>query len=419
MTTRRMYAGCLILFILCGLAFLGYQVPYIHDRVAWRFSVLEGELRNWISPPPETIATPDISAMQSAQATLTAMAVPPSPTRTPEPLASPLPTVTPLQTFERAPVPVRARLVFPVHEWQVFNNCGPASLSMLLQFWGWAGDQLTVGNALRPNSDDKNVMPEELEQFASAQPGMDSLLRTGGTLDDLRGLIAADFPVIVEMGFTVEEHNLGWMGHYALLGGYNDDTREFFAQDSYRGPDYAYSYADLEYNWRAFNFTYLAVFPTARRAEVEAVLGPNADAAYNRNQTLALASRETATLRGESLAFAFFNLGTNLVGRQEYTQAAAAFDQARFLGLPYRFLWYQIGPYPAYFHAGRYQDVVNLAGDTLKVQDRLEEAWYWRGRARFALGDTEGAVQDLRTALVVHPGYDPALQELARIGVNP
>jgi hypothetical protein len=418
MTARRWFAGCLILFILFGSSVLLYKVPAIHDRLAWRISVLQGEIRNWLFPPPETIATPDVQAVQAAQATLTAMAIPPASTRTPEPSASPLPSVTPWPTFLPAVVPVRTRLIFPVHEWQVYNNCGPASLSMLLQFWGWAGDQLTVGNALRPNPDDKNVMPEELARYAASQPGMDSLLRIGGTLSDLRGLIAAGFPVIIEMGFTVNEHNLGWMGHYALLGGYDEDRREFYAQDSYRGPDYAYSYDDLEFNWRAFNFTYLAVFPAGRRIEVESILGPNADPEYNHSQSLELAGRETASLHGESLAYAFFNLGTNLIAREEYTQAAAAFDQARYLGLPYRFLWYQSGPFIAYYYSGRHTDVDNLATETLRVQDRLEEVWYWRGMSRLATGDTAGGIQDLRMALVVHPGYAPALEELNRLGGN-
>lgn len=417
MFNRRGLAILLLLFIFFGSAILLYQLPPIHDRLAWRLAVLQGEIQNWIAPPPETLATPDPQVLQFAQGTLTAMAFRPTPTIALS--ESPLPSVTPTDTPFRALLPDFTRLAFPAHEWQTFNNCGPASLSMMLQFWGWAGDQKVVRLALRPNEDDKNVMPDELTQFASEQTGMDSILRTGGSLNDLRGLIAAGFPVMIEMGFTVIEQNSGWMGHYALLGAYDDGSRQFLAQDSYRGPDFAYTYDDVMFNWRAFNFTYLTAFPKARKDEVMAILGPNADPVVNRDQTLALASRETAALQGESLTYAFFNLGTNHLARQEYSQAAAAYDQARSLGLPYRFLWYQTGPYAAYYYSRRYNDVIDLTNATLAVQDRLEESWYWRGMSRMALGDREGAIADWRMALVVHPQYAPAARELSQAGATP
>jgi hypothetical protein len=330
-----------------------------------------------------------------------------------------LPSVTPIPTQYRAPLPVQARLTFEGHEWEHFNNCGPASLSMMMHFWDWKGDQDMVSFILRPGQDDKNVMPDELVQYASDRAGLGALVRTGGVLDDLRGLIAAGFPVIVEAGMTVSAYNLGWMGHYVLLTGYDDSTRQFIAQDSYRGPDLSWDYDDLLHNWRAFNFTYLVVYPQERETEVTAILGPNANPAANLELTLALARRETVTLQGESLTYAFFNLGSSLTAQRDYAQAAAVFDQARSLGLPWRFLWYQTGPYPAYYYSGRYQDVFGLADDTLSLQENLEESWYWRGMARMALGDRDGAIADWRQALAKHPGYPPAQFQLANAGVTP
>jgi hypothetical protein len=61
-------------------------------------------------------------------------------------------------------------------------------------------------------------------------------------------------------------------------------------------------------------------------------------------------------------------------------------------------LWYQTGPYKAYYYTGRYQDVINLANVTLDtVSDKsLEESIYWRGMAEQALGDTAAAIADFR-----------------------
>ncbi len=48
----------------------------------------------------------------------------------------------------------------------------------------------------------------------------------------------------------------------------------------------------------------------------------------------------------------------------------------------------------------------------------LEESYYWRGLAREAVGDVPGAIEDLRAALNMHPGFTPALEQLRRLGVD-
>jgi hypothetical protein len=49
-------------------------------------------------------------------------------------------------------------------------------------------------------------------------------------------------------------------------------------------------------------------------------------------------------------------------------------------------------------------------------EQTIEETWVWRARARAAIGDTQGAIDDLKQALVIHPGFQPALDELANLG---
>jgi tetratricopeptide (TPR) repeat protein len=80
-------------------------------------------------------------------------------------------------------------------------------------------------------------------------------------------------------------------------------------------------------------------------------------------------------------------------------------------------LWYQDGPYAAYYYTGRYQDVINLAHTTLVNVDKpvLEETYYWRGMAKAALGDQPGAIEDLVRADTLNPNSTPAGEELRRI----
>ncbi len=83
-------------------------------------------------------------------------------------------------------------------------------------------------------------------------------------------------------------------------------------------------------------------------------------------------------------------------------------------------MWYQTGPYWAYFYSGRYWDVLNLTTQTLYniSEPVLEESFYWRGLAKEALGDIAGAIEDFQTSAEVHPGFEPAVAQLTRLGVS-
>lgn len=85
-------------------------------------------------------------------------------------------------------------------------------------------------------------------------------------------------------------------------------------------------------------------------------------------------------------------------------------------------MWYQTGPYKAYYYSARYSDVINLATITLNSVSGgpyLEESLYWRGMAYYMSGKTDLAVADYRNALKVHPNWQPAVQALQDLGLQP
>ncbi len=49
----------------------------------------------------------------------------------------------------------------------------------------------------------------------------------------------------------------------------------------------------------------------------------------------------------------------------------------------------------------------------------LEESYYWRAKAKLALGDNEGAIEDFKKSLEVHPDFGPSIDELLRLGIEP
>ncbi|MBN1146164.1 MAG: hypothetical protein JXA78_02830, partial [Anaerolineales bacterium] len=139
-----------------------------------------------------------------------------------------------------------------------------------------------------------------------------------------------------------------------------------------------------------------------------------------------ISTREVWELTGVEQYFAWFNRGTSMVALQDYYGAAESYDEA-FLTYqalpeadrPWRMMWYQTGPYFAYFLTGRYQEVIDLADFTLdnarlKI---LEETYVWRGRAYAALGSIGQAQEDLCLALEYHTEFEPALQEIERLGL--
>ncbi|MCX6026172.1 MAG: hypothetical protein NTY23_07945, partial [Chloroflexi bacterium] len=201
---RRWLLPLLVVGLLIFDLLIAYQIPSLHDRLAWRLEVFGAEVRQVFFPHPDTLPTPDPRAAESARATLAARAPTPSATAQTTLIE---PTPPPSPTF--APLPASVVLDPPRHEWQQFNNCGPATLSMNLRFWGWQGSQADTAAVLKPVQNDRNVMPYELARYVLDHTSYAVVIRSAGTLTDLKRLIAAGFPPIVEKGFNVVEKSLG------------------------------------------------------------------------------------------------------------------------------------------------------------------------------------------------------------------
>jgi tetratricopeptide (TPR) repeat protein len=190
-------------------------------------------------------------------------------------------------------------------------------------------------------------------------------------------------------------------------------------------PDLPLPYEELETRWwRDFNYVYLVIYPPTREIQVFEIIGPHLDENFNYQHAAQRAREEIENLSGRDLFFAWFNLGSNLVGLADYPAAAQAYDRAFdiYASLsedmrPYRLMWYQAGPYAAYYHTGRYQDVINLANTTFTWVGKggLEESHYWRGLAYQALGNTNQAIADLEKAVILNPYFTEAVQALQRL----
>jgi tetratricopeptide (TPR) repeat protein len=79
-------------------------------------------------------------------------------------------------------------------------------------------------------------------------------------------------------------------------------------------------------------------------------------------------------------------------------------------------MWYQFGPYEAYYNVGRYEEIVALADATLKPTGDLEESYYYKGLALERLGQMDRAREAFQAALRYNAHYVAAQQALAQLG---
>lgn len=367
-----------------------------------------------------TVTSPAIIALPTVAPTLTA---PVALTATPEFVATAIAISTAIpETIGPPPAleperPMAARLNGFTPVQQTWNNCGPATMTMALSYFGWTGTQEIAASFLKPEPEDKNVTPPEMVALVNEQTDVRAVTRAGGSLELVKTLIARGFPVIISIGFMPEGED--WLGHYRLIVGYDDARQAAFAYDSYLGTGdslqgIAISYEQLIADWRPFNQTFIVLYQPAQEEEIREALGDLADPAAAAAHALDRARKESRENPRDG--FAWFNIGTALVALERYEEAAVAYDEARRAGLPWRMLWYQFGPYEAYFNTGRYDDVLALVQVNLNNGGAyVEETYYWQGRVYAAQGRMQDAEQAFRNALQANARYTAAQQALATL----
>jgi hypothetical protein len=438
--------------LLLGIGF--YYLPPVHSRLGPRVEMLRSKVYYFFNPPSEAVFQPggetntEMETAIAVASTDFALSQTPQATSTPQPG----PTLTPTVTTTPIPATVSLPGVVYVDQHNRWNYCGPANLTMALNFWGWTGTRDDVAMVVKPGSPDmsktfierglpdKNVMPYEMVDFVNENTEYRALMRYGGDQNLVKRLIAAGFPVIIEKGYYERDASgiVSWLGHYLFTTGYDDARGGFIVQDAYLrdkdlnpiGKNMLSEYSIYQEGWREFNYLFMVVYPADREADVINLLGPWADDRWATQHALELAQQDISSLDDNNLFFAWFNKGTSHVALQEYADAATAYDQAfatyanwdiEKSDRPYRMMWYQTGPYFAYYYSARYQDVIELANTTLSTISvpTLEESLLWRGRAYYMIGQTQPAIDDYRAALGVHVNWLPAVQALQELGLQP
>jgi len=442
--------------LLLGMAVL-YQLPPVKERLSWRIYDLRTSIQYYFEK--RSIASDGIDEGKQLElivrATTAAMTqaafseagqsavLTPNPTGVEKAKNTP----TPGPTLPPLPESVFLEGVTYVDQHNRWNYCGPANLTMALNFWGWKGNRDDVAKVVKPGVNDpdmdfiqrgkpdKNVMPYEMANFVTDETNLNVVTRAGGDMDLIKRFLANGFPVLIEKGYVEKDYKgvLAWLGHYQYVTGYDENKGVFIVQDAYLvpGENLETDYQTFQDGWRAFNYLFMVIYPAERENEIYEILGPWGDNEWSNRHALEMAKAEADSLTGMDQFFAWFNAGTSHVDLLEYADAAFAYDYALFVlypdiheddkQRPYRMLWYQTGPYWAYYYTGRYQDVIERANHTLYntyTDPTLEESLYWRGMAYHKLGQLEKALDDFRQSVYLNPNFIPGWDMLALLGIE-
>ena len=314
-------------------------------------------------------------------------------------------------------IPPAMRLPNLTMQHQDLNRCSAAALTIQLSYFN-TGDYQEIIHLLNPYGGDVSVRVEEMVRIAEYY-GLKALVRRGGTIDLLRQLVAAGFPVLLENAYQDgEDAYRDWMSHNRVLMGYDDRLEQFYffdpllgAGDDGRGR--AMDYANVDDLWRQFNRDYVVIYREFDEGRLLDILGEQYQPEFNAQWTLVQAQFD---IYGENAdAFAYLNRGWAQVQLGQFTEAVEAFDTAVEMGIPARMLWYEFGLFEAYLAAGRYDDVLAQGRLVLLATEGVEEIYYYMGRAHAAKGETEQAIELYQSAILRNQYFDEARDALTEL----
>jgi hypothetical protein len=103
---------------------------------------------------------------------------------------------------------------------------------MYLHYYGWEGNQYDISKMIKPAQEDRNVNVEELAYYARTHAGWLSVqYRVGGTINFLKQLLVAGYPMMIEEGFHLPPsawfNDDQWSAHYLLITGYDNAAGVF------------------------------------------------------------------------------------------------------------------------------------------------------------------------------------------------
>lgn len=209
---------------------------------------------------------------------------------------------------------------------QSLNNCGPASVVMLLSSLGIETDQETARLALRGTNWARGMGPTPVDPWVKEQFGLRATWRNNGTSALLKTLITNGLAPMVTQ--WLEDPRVSRISHWRAVQGYDDARGVFYVNDPLRGR-ISLTYEWFDRNWQPFAYRYLVIHRPEDEPVVKAILGPEWSERTVRER-LFLRTRNEALDRNDSASWLAY--GEAAYGYGLYREAVAAFERGLELG---------------------------------------------------------------------------------------
>lgn len=314
--------------------------------------------------------------------------------KTPPPLAAVTKTEIKKTSID---IPPKAMLAGGKHIFQTFNNCGPASMSMALSYLNLHKTQEEIGKAIRPyqipkgDNDDKSVTLSELAKYAEDQ-GMVAYSRPAGDMDLIKKTISSGLPVVTRTLLNNGED----IGHYRVIIGFDNNTKEIIQDDSLQGSHLRYQESEFNRLWKAYGYEYLIIAPKEKSTLVEEILGDQLEEKVAWENALEMYENESKKNPGDvqnefNKAVALYHLG-------RYQEAVDSYEKVE-RKLPFRTLWYQIEPILSYYKLNNFDRVMTISNRVLTKENRAySELHQLQGQIYQLQGQAEMAEESFRMA---------------------
>jgi len=302
----------------------------------------------------------------------------------------------------------------PLHVFQTFNNCGPATLSMVLSNLGVERPQEELGKIIRPyqnpqgNNDDKSVTLDELAEEAE-KDGFVSYYRPNGTIELIKLFVSNDIPVVTRTWLKKGED----IGHYRIVKGYDEGKKQIIQDDSFQGPNLSFSYEEFLNIWQPFSYEYLVIVPKEKEELVQAILKEESEVSIAWQNSLNRSLSEEK-LNPQNL-YPIFNQAVALYHLGKYQDSIDVFETIQ-NNLSPRMLWYQIQPILSYSKLGIIDKVIFLTDTILANGNKaFSELYLARGEAYLQNGALDLAKQEFESAVFYNSNFEPARLALEKL----
>lgn len=300
----------------------------------------------------------------------------------------------------------------PAHTYQTFNNCGPATLSMILSLNGKNVSQKELGDKMRPyqvssgDNDDKTIFTYEFTDWARKY-GLLAESRVNGDINILKTFTANGIPVVVKTWLHMNED----IGHFRIVRGFDEDRGVLIQDDSYEGPNKKIPYFDFLSMWQPFNYAYVIVYTPAQKELVEAIIGSEMDEKLAWENSLTRAQKEAELDRDN--VYPWFNQSMAYYYLGDYKASIEAYEKVE-SRLPRRMLWYEIEPILSYQKLGNFDRVFKIIDKVLSNGNRAySELYQIRGEIYLAQGSKDEARREFELALQYNKNFDKAKDSLS------